>query len=338
LIAYGNRYQRERAVNFTCDWLIVNHAMFRTYELPPVRTLIIDESHHFRGRKAKQSTNLRKYAADVPYIFMLTATPIVRESDDLFMQLSILYPKVFTSYWSFVDRYCKTQQTPWILRVIGIKQPAVFRIMLSKYALGRSYEDVALELPELITNYIPIEFTPEQLSNYRATKMFHVSNGVPLQHAVQVLLELRRMCVCPQKIEAARSLLEDIAGPVVVFTYFRESAHKVAEALRCACVTGELTPAQRMEIVDRKQTLVATIDSISEGVSLAHMSAVVMFEETYIPGQMFQAISRVRRHGAAGNILLYYIHMVHSIDETIHRCLERRITDIKQILDLELST
>lgn len=108
-VATGPRKDREFFLSVKADWYIVNHEMFRdingatrkvnSYSMPDVKTVIIDELHHFRGHNSSQAKNMVSYVKNTDRVYGLTATPIYTEVDDLFMQFRILQPKVWTSYW-----------------------------------------------------------------------------------------------------------------------------------------------------------------------------------------------------------------------------------------------
>src|SRR5580765_4296088 len=80
VLVSGTRQRRLELLNSTAKFKIINHDMFRTYELAPVNTLIVDESHQFRGRKAARTQSVFTFAAKTPNVYLLSATPIYREA------------------------------------------------------------------------------------------------------------------------------------------------------------------------------------------------------------------------------------------------------------------
>lgn len=335
--AYGTQYKRYKTIISKWDYLIINHEMFRTYEIPPANTLIIDESHHMRGRTAQQSRVCQVYASNTPNVFELTGTPIVKTSDDFFMQLRILYPKIFTSYNNFVARWCRVSNGPFGARVVGTLDPEAFRRMLTQYAIGRSYKEVGLQLPDLIESTIRVTFPPKLEALYKSTKEQYRMVDLTFQNAPQVMAALRQVTVCREKIDSVINILMDSRSngeSTVVFCWYRDSAEILGTILKCPYITGEQVAAERVKIAKAGHPIVvATIASLSEGVDLSHARRVVFFEEDYTPGIMTQALARVRRYSANEDpVRAYYIHMKGSIDESIHKLVTARHYDARAIL------
>jgi thymidine kinase len=59
--------------------------------------VIVDEAHFLRNYQSQQSKSI--YALkDAPYKMVLTGTPIVNRSSDIFGILKFLYPEIYPSY------------------------------------------------------------------------------------------------------------------------------------------------------------------------------------------------------------------------------------------------
>lgn len=333
--AQGPRIQREAALLVRADWYIVNIEMLRDYAFPKVETIIIDESHHLRGRSSQQSKGALYVCSQAKNVYLLTGTPIDREPDDLFMQLKILYPKIFNNYDNFIHSYCKIQQTPYGPKVVGDKNPAVTRRLLKEFALGRSYKEAGLTLPELVEKVISVRMSPTTERKYKTVKETYTYDDIPLEAMVQVIIILRQLTFCKEKIEALLDTLVDngiVHG--VIFCWFRSTAEHLANLLKCPCITGKIEANDRVTLAKAsKGLIVATIASLSEGVDLSHSKNVVFFECDYTYGQMYQALSRVRRYSENNDpVKVYYINMRYTVDETVYYAQRRRGITVKEIL------
>ena len=65
--------------------------------------MICDEAHRLKNRKALQTQFVRRIKTN--HAYMVTGTPMMNRTEELWSLLNILYPKTFTSFWRFVDMY-----------------------------------------------------------------------------------------------------------------------------------------------------------------------------------------------------------------------------------------
>jgi len=337
-LAIGTRAKRTKALDTPADWFIINHQMLRSYDMPKVETFIIDESHHFKSHRAEMSIDALCVAIQVPRVYLLTATPVVREPDDLFMQLRLIDPLRFTSYDKFVDAYCNVIWGPFARMIVGLKPNTNFKDIIRLYVLGRTYEEVKLQLPDLIEQNLTITPEPSLLMRYRRAKKEYRLDGRILNSPLEVLRELRRLTVCKQKLEVIKALVEDTPGCCVIFCWFRETATALAEILEAPMITGEMQPRERRKIaLEKHKVIIATIASLSEGIDLSFAKTVIFAEQDYTPGRMHQAISRVHRWTTdLEPVRVFYVLMRYTVDEVIHRCVDRRISNAQEILAMAL--
>lgn len=331
--ATGSSNKRLKAIYSKPDWLIINIEMFRNYDFYYPDTLIIDEAHHIRVPGSQQSKGARQLAQTVPRVHLLTATPIVKENDDVWHLLHILDQRAFRSYAAFVKMFCEVTDTGFGPKVVGPKHEAAFRVVMSRYFLGRTYKQVGLYLPDLIESTIDIAESRTFYKDYRTTKEGFSFGNIEFANVVSTLMFLRQMTRTQLKVQTTLDLIEDLRDKTVVFTWFKDSCFELANHLKCPAITGELDPTSRKNIANQHhQVIVATIPSLSEGVDLSYARNVIFFEEDYTPGVMHQALSRVRRYSTNTNpVRVYYIHVRNTIDEVVHQMVERRIFNIQLI-------
>lgn len=364
-VVTGHWRQRIDQLVQRANWTIVNKEMVRAYNLilavdPTV--VIIDEAHHFRGNSGRDPKNLTaqsllKMAKKVPYIYLVTGTPIYRETDDLFSLLRIIDHHKYTSYWNFVTEYCKVVNTPWGHKVVGTKDRSRIQDLLRTYGIGRSYTEVGLELPSLIERNIGIELEPTLRARYDKVKKSYRDGDEPIDSAVAVLRRLRLLTsISIAKKEALSGLLADIPPQdrVLIFTWYRESASEVYNHMTmftvtghsssdCTMITGFQDPVERGELAKSHQYVIATMASLSEGIDLSDMRHVIFWEEPYENGMHDQALARVLRLRFAANtpdgtlpntdpVNVYYMLCNKSVDIVVHRMRVRRQNNISEIM------
>lgn len=335
LLSEGVSRDRQDILKIPAQWYIINIEMLRTYVMPKVETFIIDESHHVRGRDSQQARGALAVAMLTPRVYLLSATPIIKEPDDLFMQLRLIDGPNFKSYYVFIDKYCKTLNTPWGTKVMGAKNPLEVRLLLRRYALGRSYKEVGLQLPKLIEQNIVVTPTADFKRKYKEVKEGYSFEDMELTSLQQAYQVLRHMTLCKEKLQVLDSLIQDVAHNenVVIFCWYRVTAKALGEHLKAAVVTGEVASNERRVLAKSSRITVATIASMSEGVDLSRARVVIFFEEDYTPGIMKQALSRVHRYSEDDTpIRAYTIYMKGTVDEVVHNAVLRRRTSIREIM------
>lgn len=341
--AYGPFLDRHHAIQSKWDWLVINHDAWRTYWIEAPDTLIVDEAHHFRNREAKRSVQLRHLAHRTERVIELTATPIYKDIGDLYHILHILDPKEFSSYWAFLQKWAVTSDYGFGTKIVRIKNRRKLDEMLEKYFRTRSYKGEGLDLPKRIDKQVVVRMNAEDMAKYRTLRDFYIIRAQGEEeekrflNAGAVLHELRKMTVTKDKLDAVRSIVDDTPGdePITVFCWYVDTAHRVAEALDGVAITGEIKGEHRREIArtggkDNKRVRVATIPSIAEGINeFAVSRTVIFFEETYVPGQQYQALTRVQRFSAAGNndpIIAYWVRHAGTVDQVVHDTAHKRST------------
>lgn len=352
-----HRFERQKKLKEKADWYVTNHQMFRGwFEFPDCKTVIFDESHHLRNRTAFQSKGAARYAADMERrVYMLSATPMWKDTDDIWMQLHILQPQIFSSYRNFVDYFMLVDDTAYGPKVLGLKRQTKKELeaLLSVLMLGRSYKDVGRQLPPTIETYINVDFPKELQDKYNELRRKYrleldEDSTLILSYYMQVLRLLRLFTNFGHKQEAAISRIEDVDKPTLTFTWYIETAEELTKLMQkkfgkdqVVFLSGAL-PAQERHALARKaqakgQHIVATMSSLGEGINLQKYRHVMFYEEDWPPGRNYQALSRVvRDRNDDGQdtepVLVSYVHVTNSVDVAIHKSSKKRSSNIKDVM------
>jgi superfamily II DNA or RNA helicase len=279
---------------------------------------IIDESHYIKSHEAKQTHAVRTLTRPdfVPHVILLTATPIIKEADDLYSQLKVCDPEQFRRFDSFLNEYCYYISGSYGPMNVSLRKSA--KEQLQPYLWGRTYADIGLELPPLISTTHSIPLAPAHRKMYDEIKQFwwtqtHVpdENGEVLSlnanSAMECMHMLRHVTSSDEKQLLITEYISDDPGPYLIATWYRASAKACAAAINKAhphlqthIISGEVPadvrPQKARAATRPTDVIIATIPSISEGVDLSHCNTVYTYEEDYTPGRMYQFLSRVRRH------------------------------------------
>ena len=138
--------------------------------------IIADEVHRAKSRKAQQTQALKGLRAR--YKTGLSGTPADNKPDDLWSILNWLWPSYYTSYWSFVRRYCIAEkvpdpsgQTSGYMKITGLTNalPALHNEM-RPWFVRRMKEDVLKDLPDKYYRTVWVDLLPSQRRAYNQMK------------------------------------------------------------------------------------------------------------------------------------------------------------------------
>lgn len=333
----GQRGRREWELQKPADVTVVNLEMLRTYEMPKVETLVIDEAHHIRNPRSIQSANARRLCWRTNRVVLLTGTPYYKADEDIWHLLHCISPHRFSSYWNFLREWFTVNwnaaYTPKIYGITKKKRPK-YEEMVSDFMLLRTYEDVGRTLPPLIEEVITFNLPEALRREYLELKKRWQLLGEPIESVGSVYYILRQFTMCSEKIQAVNGIIDSInrKEPVLVYTWYKESAHTLAGKLRHEhdnlLLTGDTPPNTRAELLaQQKRTghprvIIATIEALQEGVNLEHIRHVVYAEETYVKGKHIQTLARARRDRGDkpqtdAPVIAYYVRARKTIDEQI---------------------
>lgn len=400
--------KRLAALEKSSRWIIVNTQMFRykhfynaifalTKRSPMnhrVTTVLIDESHYMKNRQSQTADRVfrlvnpnfttnsltpldRRNIAAVPRVYMLSATPIVREADDIYQQLHILDPIRFSSFYDFLADYCYATYTPYGPQNVTLKKSTMPQ--LNNIMLSRGYADIGLEIPPVVPKPTYIPLSPLRMKHYHEIRDWWITEvlidketgekkPITAQNAMELMHILRHLTHCQEKMLATMDVMEDVAvGPFVIFTFYRDSTFELADALKTkgykvVTIHGGVSPEERIPLaraafhpdptnpsyVDPNAVVIATIPSLRDGCDLSAASTVIFYEEDFTPGSMYQALSRVRRHrvstdeggrGLDNHVPVTAYHMLarNTIDQRIHAVQQNRAANVKDIIKVEMS-
>ena len=143
------------------------------------------------------------------------------------------------------------------------------------------------------------------------------------------------MAKVPFTFDYVSGLLGEVEQ-VVIYTDHVASCLALAEKFGVDGITGQMDMAKRQELADefmakRSKVIVATIGSFSTGIDLYSAHTMVFNDANFVPGNMSQAMYRIRRIGQKNRCTFHFI--IGSFqDEIIYRILSEKIRTIKEVV------
>lgn len=287
--------------------------------------LILDESFLYKNRASKRSHAARELAELFRNVWELSGMPISRFNDDLFFQLRLLYPTVFTSYWKFAKRYCIIRTTPWGDKIVGDRKGSL-ELLKEDLADILIEGDFPEEVPDWQPEIVKCPLSGPQLSTYKILRdelLLKVgemgeedwAKEIPILNLISLTTFLNKAASnlallgdkdCSAKEDRLIELIQERPLPALIWINYRETAerllHKLGPlpGLKVAVLTGGTKPADRKPIVDAFQKgelncLILNPAVGKYGFTLTAARTAYYLEKTFDGEAFYQSLFRARR-------------------------------------------
>lgn len=201
--------------------------------------VICDESHRIRNRQTDTYKAVKRICRRRRCVF-LTATPQSKGPQDLWTTLNILSPKVFTSYWKFVNRYCVVEDNEYGKEITGVRRSTLpeLKHRISGFLHNIPTKDLKGWVPASQRQILPVEADAKVMRIYRSLEQELLAT-LPGQNVLMVpntlakFTALRQLLCCPSILHPAlgvgqgiQAVLEHAVNNdphVVIFSDFVES-------------------------------------------------------------------------------------------------------------------
>jgi SWI/SNF-related matrix-associated actin-dependent regulator of chromatin subfamily A-like protein 1 len=319
--------------------------------------LVLDEAHYARNATAKRTKALFGGTGLVhraERVYLASGTPIVKSPDDLWVPFSVAFPEVLravglTSRAAWRERFCVMEYNHWSRAMQAkpgrVQNGEALQEILRAVMLRRQYEDVALDLPELLwgtTTLTADEVLPDAPEVYT-----HYAEGELELNVEHESVARYRRAVGEVKARAAAKLLVDeveAGSAEVVFAYHRSVLGVLQQAFEAAkievsYVDGDTPPVYRQLAIDRFQRGETKIflgqqTACQTGITLTASHRVTLLEPSWTAQDNVQAGRRVARIGQAARACsVRMIALADTIDEAVvarHKREAKMFTDVME--------
>lgn len=303
----------------------------------------------------------------------LSGTPAPNHSGELYPLLKC-FGAWNSSHASFVERFCQTRHTPFGEKITGSRNTPELRALMAPYILRRKVDDVMSELPAISFTNLAVEAgdvdEEKYFPDFAARQAFDelqsaVNNGRDavagcLSHADDTMAALRtfdsaeittmRRYVGLQKVPAvadivARELTANTYDKIVLFAYHQNVSDELEAKLKAfhpVKLTGRTPSKNRQGIIDKFVTnpkhriFIGQIQAAGTGVdklqTVCHHA--ILVEQSWVPGENWQAVMRLRRIGAIGKpVNIRIAGLADTVDEQIAQTLRRKTKDLTALFD-----
>lgn len=335
--------------------------------------VIVDESILLKNRRAVKTdvlAALRK--AHGGHVWELSGSPTAKFRDDLFRQLQILAPRMFTAYWRFTEFFCDVERGQWGWKVAGDRPEIDVHSYLRDFVFIRSQEDVLPDLPDYIERSLVLEAPAKQrkaldqmTEEWRADLEDAPDDPVEaetwlayLTRYMQITSNLGTLPLRTKegfhkrssiKEDALADLIEqgDVEFPLLVWTWFVEATHSIAErleklGLNVGHVTGRTNRAVKDSTLEAYRVgdldaLVLQMGVGKYGHTFTNTRTVYYHDRAFDSDAWIQSLKRVRRIGLDHRPVLIVPRVENSADDLIDANLAGKIRSIADMTRAELA-
>ena len=311
-------------------------------------TWVADEVHFLKTATAMRAhayySLLKKCKPD--FWLGLSGTPIKNKVPDLWVPLAICsqcptdsnglrLEGELTKYRAFSRHFCNVEimniRGARVEKYSGIKEARIpeLRALLKDKYIRFKIEDVVNDMPSMTHKDVQLNLRPVAGLEETFKAYCEGSKIDPTSKAASALLK------SSTTVEYVEDMLET-GEAVLVFSDHVLSAEAIAKGLKTVCVTGKMPAEERNRIVERFQrgefkSLVATIGSLSVGVTLTAARHVVFNDLSWTHSDNIQAGARIHRIGQKQACFSHYM-LGSPTDEHIAKVLRLKAETTLRIL------
>lgn len=268
--------------------------------LPKCDCIVIDEAHrlrNFKGMQSKYSPEFAKRIIGISYKckfkYLLSGTPSPNYPWNIYPLLHIMYPKLFSSYYYFLDYYFRKEDV--YTKDDIIEQPVDFlpekdkelQSFLQIVALQRKRKDYMDWLPSIDEKTITIELDNKNKKWYNELNTMYECKDLNIicQNKLTLIIQLRQLTT-KNKLQYVLDYLDDYPNEqIIIASMFTSILKELAKSIKqphTLCI-GETTDEKRKKAEDdfnskKINILLANIEVIKEGMKLEQCNTMLILD------------------------------------------------------------
>jgi SWI/SNF-related matrix-associated actin-dependent regulator 1 of chromatin subfamily A len=319
--------------------------------------LILDEAHLCKGLTSDRSRQCRALSQICEKAILLTGTPIVNRTLEIFPLLQMIDKEEWKNYFEFTQRYCDGKYGDYGYEAKGSSNTEELKDRIKKYYLRRTKEDIEIQLPPKRYIDIPVELDKETRAKYNlaennlksyltniARKTKDETDRSMSAETLEKINVLRKI-VTMGKIDATRDIINSLLDneeKVIIFSVYNEPLEILFNEYKDCSVllTGKSSEKERKESVEKFQSGKAKIffgGLVSSGVGITlHTSPNLLFMDfSWVPTDMIQGQERAHRMGmTTEHLTIYQLYAINSMDERMKEILRGKMEVFDSLVEV----
>lgn len=326
---------------FKPEVLTQNDIVFGHYDvisrwqtLLDIGTLVLDEVHALSNPRADRTNAAVLLASRAKHVIAMTGTPIYTLPPNLWSILNLVVPGAWGSYFDFAQRYGAPEPGSHGWRYTGLSNEMELKARLSDVMLRRRWRDCHSDLPPITRSVVVADLnqTERNRLDVLAAKLKERSNTAG--HLASYRQQVSAIKLKTVAREAERILAN--GQPVVIWTWHREYADQIAEAIMdghgrpALVIHGDIVAHERdrrMQVwreMKEPGALIATMAVAGAGIDLSHARITIFAEIDYTPLMLGQAEMRTFAPDRPMDVI--FVVANHFVDQRIVRALVSKLS------------
>lgn len=314
--------------------------------------IIIDEVHKLSNNKSIRHKVIEDFLkkSDIPYVFMLSGTPVQKDAAKLYNILKLIDHNVTKDYQYYFRRYCGAKKHKFRGKEVLIPEGSTHLDELFEKIKNCYIRRELRNLGDVVKKFVSTRYydlSPQQMKNYNKLWDDYVKaqteNGDDTNEEYRQLVEgmLVRQFLAIQMVDNTIALTNDIIEDgdekVVIMTTFEEELQKFKEYYKDKAVVynGKMTAKAKDKAYDRFQNdkkikvFIANLESACVGLSLTASSTLIFNSFSWIYSSNSQAEDRIFRLSSTNDANVIYQLFNDSVSQHIYETVmeKKRVAD-----------
>jgi SWI/SNF-related matrix-associated actin-dependent regulator 1 of chromatin subfamily A len=340
--------------------LVINYDILQ-YWVKYLRSLkpqciICDESQRIKSRETKRTKAAKELCRKVPYVFMLSGTPLTNRPAELWPSLNILRPDKFNSFFAYATKYCDPKKEFYGWTFKGATNLDDLHRRLKRHCMIRRRKaDVLSQLPPKQWFSLPMPISPADRKIYNEVHNdfinwlrkvdFKKASRAERAEAVTRLGYLRRLAgqfKLPAVIDWIQDYFDETDKKLVIFGIHKIVVQGLYNHFKSLAVRidGSIDKSLRQGIVDQFarsphiRLIVGNIMAMGVGLNGMQVAQTVgLCEMPWSPADISQAVDRLHRNGQTGQVQCYSLVAEGTIEEDLCKINQEKQLTLDSVLD-----
>ena len=303
--------------------------------------VIIDEAHKLSNPKAKRYQVIEDFMkkSKIPYVFLLTGTPITKDTARLYNLLRLIDANITKDYYYFMTRYCGAEKHRFrgkeVLIPTGATHLEELKEKIKHLYIRRELKDMA-DMVDKTVSARYYDLSPKQMVEYNRLWDEYIKaqseNGDDTNEEYRQLVEgmLVRQFLAIQMVENTIKLVDEKiedGEKVVVMCTFTDELQRFKDyyGSRCVVYDGKMTAKAKDKAFDKFQNdkkvmvFVGNIVAASVGLSLTAAHTLIFNSYSWVFADNAQAEDRIYRLTSIEDVEIIYQLFTDSISEHMYQ-------------------
>lgn len=304
--------------------------------------LVIDESQAFKNPETERTISVGDILASwrPSFLLLMTGTPL-KNGNGAELYIPFVFKNLqpgrvsdfferFPSPYTFASHFSNLKPDG---STKGVKNERELGIMLKDFMIRRSEEDVGLILPEAVFNEVFVRYHEDPM-------LLQIYNAFKAETPMLIQLKMESAaCKAPFSAKFIDNKFEEIDSPLIAYSCHRTAIEIMRDEMKLkkvGVIMGGMSKKSRDSTIadfrgGRLNALLATVDTIKEGLNLVESNNMVENDIPWVPSDVVQIRRRIQRRGQT-KTCFYHKILGCSVDVKINRMVEYKAAQTRKVL------